>query len=109
MKASNHNHDIHRILNSLEKIERAEPTSGFEDRLFARIEQMPVLSNQLYGWIKWSVAAMLVMTMVNVFTMVRQQSTLQTATLSELWSSDETYTSFDIFGFESADEINLVP
>ena len=97
MSAPNHNPEIDRILSSLDGINRAEPSDSFEEQLFTRIESLPTSENSLTSWFKWSVAAMLLMAMVNVYVLVRQQSTIQTETLTELWQTDNMFSSTDLF------------
>lgn len=83
---------IERTLNALEDITRAAPPSNFEQLLSNRLR----MAQRWQKWIQYSAAALVVFSLINVFTLLRVEST-----------SDDYEAFTDYFMSNSAPVINF--
>jgi hypothetical protein len=97
MSPQKNHKEIEEIMSSLDRLDRAGPSDAFEDSLFDRLEQMPPSSSTLIQWFKWSVAAMLVLGILNGYVLIRQQNTLENEAVTALWETDDYFSTSDLF------------
>lgn len=87
MSTRSNNDEIERTLSALENLKSAEPSEGFDDRLFARLASIhPERADKWLPWIKWSVAALLVLSITNGIMIFQQRQTSDELLVSELWT-----------------------
>ena len=81
--------DIRQTLQVLDGLPKAAPPADFEKNLFERIESLSADTGHLWiPWVKWAVAAMLILSLTNGYIIYRQQQESGQALVSQLWTQD---------------------
>ncbi len=71
------NEEIENTLNSLEGLRSAQPGPDFKSKVMARWEENPKVDQWLL-YLKYGIAAMILMAMVNILTILNKETTTNT-------------------------------